>query len=369
MGWFEMNVKNGFAHVYCCFDVANFVELDKIKKILNKQPEESPIQLDKLSPTYMQYAEPPLLLQLGKKTLKLDDFEVSSLVSAKIYPFGVVSIIFRIPLKGSLESIKKAAVELGDSKGKIVAEAKTFLARLLKDMTESLVKPNPQQENDVLMVFHVREFEEKVSAQEFLKKNSEDIAVLLTSEDKDLSDKALSEVLKNNSSYYKNDLAIAYGNAAFLIDPSEAFDMLDIMEFAFTQGIELRLFDSLLDKELDKAYDEVEKSGKAGFFYNYEAARDGVAQLRLEVSEVVEKVDNALKLVGDSYLARVYALASNALHLHEWRAGIEAKLDSLEYVYEVLDDKAHSKRDLKFWVVLTVLEVLITLLIALEFFV
>ena len=56
-------------------------------------------------------------------------------------------------------------------------------------MTESLVKPNPQQENDVLMVFHVREFEEKVSAQEFLKKNSEDIAVLLTSEDKDLSDK------------------------------------------------------------------------------------------------------------------------------------------------------------------------------------
>jgi len=363
-----LNVKSGLLHVYCCFDVANLIELDNIKKILNKQPEESPIQLDKLSPTYMQYKEPPLLLQLGKKTILLGEIEVSAFVSAKIFSFGTVSIVFRIPVKGSMASLKKLAVEFGSSKAKFASEAKNYVKRLTDDMTPALVKPNPEQPNDVFSIFQVKEFDEKVSAQDFAKKNPDDVAVLLSFEAPDLSDRALLEVLRNSFSYYKTDFIACYSNSVFLIDETDAFDVLDVLEYGFIQAVELRMFDSRLDRELDGAYDDVEQSNKAGFFYNYEAVRNEVAQLRLDTSEVVEKVENALKLVGDAYLAKVYSLTSASLHLQEWKTSIQEKLNSLEHVYEVLDDKAQAKRDLKFWVLLTVLEVVVIILIAFEVF-
>jgi uncharacterized Rmd1/YagE family protein len=70
-------------------------------------------------------------------------------------------------------------------------------------------------------------------------------------------------------------------------------------------------------------------------------------------------VNNALKLLGDQYLARVYRLASQRFHLSEWDASILRKLQTLESIYEKVSDQAASYR-------MEILEWIIILLIAFE---
>ena len=55
-------------------------------------------------------------------------------------------------------------------------------------------------------------------------------------------------------------------------------------------------------------------------------------------------MNNAIKLVGDQYLARVYQLASERLHLPRWDAAVERKLATAESVYQKMTDAATTRR-------------------------
>ncbi len=68
---------------------------------------------------------------------------------------------------------------------------------------------------------------------------------------------------------------------------------------------------------------------------------------------------NALKLVGEQYLARVYTLISHRFHLAEWDASITRKLQTIDGIYAKLTDRAAIRRS-------EVLEWIIIALIALE---
>ena len=72
-----------------------------------------------------------------------------------------------------------------------------------------------------------------------------------------------------------------------------------------------------------------------------------------------EQVTNALKLVGEQFLARVYRLASQHFRLAEWDASISRKLATLDSIYAKTADRAASRR-------MEVLEWIIIVLIALS---
>ncbi len=66
-----------------------------------------------------------------------------------------------------------------------------------------------------------------------------------------------------------------------------------------------------------------------------------------------------LKLIGDQYLSRVYALASTRFHLGEWQQSIRHKLDTVGNVFDLLVQQAGVTRT-------EVLEIIVVILIALE---
>jgi uncharacterized Rmd1/YagE family protein len=73
-------------------------------------------------------------------------------------------------------------------------------------------------------------------------------------------------------------------------------------------------------------------------------------------------VNNALKLLGDQYLARVYRLVSQRFHLAEWDASILRKLQTLESIYEKLADQATSHRmEVLEWIIIILIAVSILL--------
>ena len=91
------------------------------------------------------------------------------------------------------------------------------------------------------------------------------------------------------------------------------------------------------------------------FGFRHELRRIG--RLQADSALLFEGVNNALKLIGDQYLARVYRDASARLHLQEWDTAILRRLETLESIYAKLHDQQTTWR-------MEVLEWIIILLIA-----
>ncbi|MGH7163038.1 MAG: hypothetical protein ACREID_06115, partial [Planctomycetota bacterium] len=132
-----------------------------------------------------------------------------------------------------------------------------------------------------------------------------------------------------------------------------------VLEFANVQLLEMRFLDARLDRALDRAYDVlVARRGTGlGVFGPARADLRRVAELQVEGAILYERVSNALKLLGDQYLARVYRLAAQRFHLVEWNQGILRKLETADTVYQKMFDRSATRR-------MELLEWLIILLIA-----
>src|SRR6202012_2788472 len=63
-----------------------------------------------------------------------------------------------------------------------------------------------------------------------------------------------------------------------------------------------------------------------------------------EVTELTEKVDNALQVTEDVYLARIYAAALELFRVPTVSAAVDRKLSIIRDTYAALYDEAHSSR-------------------------
>ncbi len=83
------------------------------------------------------------------------------------------------------------------------------------------------------------------------------------------------------------------------------------------------------------------------------------ASSKSKPTSLFERVDNALKLIGDHYLARVFEVAGARFHLRGWQQSIRRKLETVGDVYDLLVQQAGGQR-------MEALEITVVVLIALE---
>jgi uncharacterized Rmd1/YagE family protein len=104
------------------------------------------------------------------------------------------------------------------------------------------------------------------------------------------------------------------------------------------------------------------QKGATGFALPKRPLRQVLADLQTrvaDVTETVERAENALKVTDDVYLARLYAGALELFRATAWRRGIDRKLEIMRQSYAMLNDEAQSARSHR-------LEVTIVLLIVAE---
>jgi hypothetical protein len=77
--------------------------------------------------------------------------------------------------------------------------------------------------------------------------------------------------------------------------------------------------------------------------------------IRLDVMDLTERIDNAIKFVSDIYYARVYRLAATRMGVPDYRNLVEKKLDTFGELYDSMVDRYNETRSF-------ILEVLVALL-------
>jgi hypothetical protein len=139
-------------------------------------------------------------------------------------------------------------------------------------------------------------------------------------------------------------------------------DVPDLLEFATAHLLELRYYDDLLDRELHRIYDELEAGGGTLMHMitrKYRRLQRYTAALLLDLSETIERLENAVKIVGDFYLARVYQAAVKRFRLSAWQETLLRKQRLVAEVNDLTGDVADTSRS-------EVMEIVVILLISYE---
>jgi N-formylglutamate amidohydrolase len=82
------------------------------------------------------------------------------------------------------------------------------------------------------------------------------------------------------------------------------------------------LLRSLLDGELAGIYGQLQKGGWRQNWSGrrYTRAARHVHSLFIDVNELTDRAENALKIAGDVYVARLFAMTAARIGLEQWRA-------------------------------------------------
>ena len=88
------------------------------------------------------------------------------------------------------------------------------------------------------------------------------------------------------------------------------------------------------------------------------AERRRLAALQMENAILFEGVNNALKLVGDEHLARLYAAAARRFHLEDWDRSILRKLRTVDDLSQKLAEEASARRmEVLEWIIIALIAV------------
>lgn len=361
-------VEQGTLSLYYCFDVGEEIELDKIEKIFGEAPTASSLVYERLTPAHVQYRRAPLSVELGPLELQTDHNAYHANCHAKLYDFGVITIIFRLPLQGPLHNLMPLSAELIGNPH-LYQTARTGLERLRGELKATIIqapyeisKGLPEEPDwEDYAIFYVQRFDRPLSARELLPSYGLELARILRSETEPLSDPELADAVKQALSYYEDELAVIDWNATFLYDTRQSYDVPDVLEYAVILLLELRTYDAVLDRVLDRAYDHLAKKRGTLSLRPFASTIDYLSEVKLDVSEVIEKVTNSLKLIGDPYLAKIYNATATRFYLATWKGSLREKLDTVEDLYALLHDRTQTRRML-------ILEILIVLLFVLDIF-
>ena len=152
-------------------------------------------------------------------------------------------------------------------------------------------------------------------------------------------------MLQSRISFYPNDLAVIGWNAAFLYDTVAGAEMaIQLLEYANSQLLEFRHYDELLTLELESVYTSLEKG--TGLFRRWRMARSASALYSrlLEVMELTEHADNAIKFLSDMFAARLYRLAAAKVGVPDYKNLVTQKLDTAGDLYRFMVDQFNQSR-------------------------
>ena len=354
-------ITRGQAVAFYAFDVGYEVALDQARQLLDLEPV-PPLSRKKQSPIYQQYSTAPQVVQWGKLAPLRG---VAGTVQVTLYDFGAVSVAYRWPLPKRLPLDDLAAVSAEIFQRNLDADARHRLETFLGTIAPAITRPEFSSLVEDYYVFVAERFDEALSGSNLIERHGDALAQAVRLDTQPLSDEQRGEALARAISYYRNDLVVIDWNAALIADPDYE-DALNIFELLNVELLEARYIDAQLDRRINN-YERLRERRfhlPLPFRTPYKREIEELSDLRIDSSLLTERVDNALKLIGDDYLARVYAVASQRLYLHEWNASIAGKLSIIEDLYQVLTDRVSTAQNHTLELIVIVL-IIIEILLAL----
>ncbi len=360
-------IERGSGHAFFAFDLGFSIDLNRAERLLaalrDGAPERLALQRGRRIPDSFEFSPMPLRMTRPGTVHAVADARTTGLVEIVLFDFGAASIEYVLPLDGPLDRLQRISEALYEHAA-LAADARRVMQELLETIRPAVSKPDPSPMVEDYFVFRLEDVRRADGAPctpaDLLAERSGFLASVLRSESVELSRQEVMDAMGSVISYTPQDAAIIDWNGAILFGPV-GDDVVTVLEFANVELLEVRFLDDQLDRSLERAYAATQHRPGLLELFTHRTGRDlrRIASFQVDSAALFEGVNNALKLLGDQYLARVYRLAGQRMHLPEWDASILRKIATLKDTYSTTSDLQTNRR-------MEVLEWIIILLIAAE---
>lgn len=348
-----LGVESGAIVVLRMYGVAYAIDLARLEEIRAAQAPGSAarIRFARVDEKAVAYDVPPLEIVLGPVALDLPGTRAPdppAEATARVFDFGAVSLALRFPVANlAWHEYVGLSIAVEDATDERAAPGfwSTLMERVRAIMEPALDRPSTTALVEDYHLAVVHRFDRPVDAETLLREL--DLVPILTGEERQLSQQARRDLLRNTFSYYPDDLVVLSWDHAFVYEPLGEMDVAYVLEVANAQLLELRYYDALLDQELPRMYQRVTQARgaiRALARRRYAALARDLHALVAEITEVTENVENALKVTEDVYLARIYGAALELFRVPIWAAAVDRKLAIIRDTYATLYDEAATGR-------------------------
>lgn len=353
---------DGEAIAYRLYDVGYEIDLERAARLLGAA-ERGRTRPGRLEGRAFEIRQPPLSAELGERELSVAGKPTRGRLAVHLFGFGVCSLRFAVPAPAGVAwadfTAFGAALDAAELARLFAAELDILLARV-RDAIERPALAPVVEDYIVFRLFRVQERGRDVAAADAL--SDEHLRVLLLGERRALAPSAQRELLGSRFSYYADDLTVlTWDNALISEARKEDSDIEYVLEFANAQLLELRVYDAQLDAELPALYDRIAAARRRPLVTTrrFQPLLALMQSRVADVTEIVERADNAFKVTDDVYLARIYERALELFRVRSWRSGVDRKLGIFRETYAMLNDETQATRN-------ELLEIAIVLLIVFE---
>lgn len=332
-----MNAKGSLWAIFL-YDVAEQIDLAALRALLKIEGTHREPRFKHPAPDYVRFERPPL-----EHSVPAPPLESGERLEARLryFDYGVLAVALELPFETPWADLLErssrwiSAPEIEKLAG---ALAREHGARARSTFTQ----PNPEWLSEDYYIVHLRSA--PLDAAELLTQCRAEIAQLVRGETRPLAASEREEALKATLSYYPGDLLVVGWVAALIYDTSEAADpAIQLLEYANTQLLEFRYYDELLTRVLAGVYSSL---GRGGMLRRWRMAREArrLNLIRLDITELTERIDNSIKFLSDMFYARAYRMAAARIGVTDYRNLVDEKLRTAGELYEFMVDEFHQAR-------------------------
>ncbi len=335
-------------------DVCDEIRLEQLRGILGARRVEPTFK--HAIPDYVRFENPPVVERLEAIVLPGGE---SLIPQIKYYDYGVISVLFELQFEADWETLVQMAARWVPNP-KLERQAQEIIRGRLDRIAPALVRHYRDWLSEDYYVFTLSGVPGQPLGSDLLAQRGPQIAQILRGELTPLARQENDDVIQSSLSYYPNDLVAVGWNAALVYDtPAGAETSVQILEYANSQLLEFRHYDELLTRELAGVYTSLKH--RAGFWRRWQMRREAsrLNSVTVEVTELVERSDNAIKFVSDMFSARLYRLAAAKVGVPEYKNLVNEKLRTAEGLYRFLVDEFHQSRGF-------ILEVMVVIILIIE---
>lgn len=339
---------------YRTYDIGKEIDLNRLEQALARSYYTARASFQRIRPKSIIMEEPPLSLRLHPVRVEKGGRQYDFEVFARVYDIGAISLCFIFEdLFSPLSALEDIAVLFTGQEGldeTFTTYVETLSEVLLPHISNLSINNGFFEDYTIFITDHLDD-------------SLDPVVLMLGERVPDLSPQMRDEVLKNALCYSRNDRVILSWDRALICEPGPATDLIDLIEYATVQVLELRYYDRELTRQMEKMYDDIELADKQVSFLRmrrYHALMSNLMETYAEISEITEKVNNLIKVTEDVYYARVYALVLRVLRSGQWSESVSRKIEVIQENYSMLSDEVRIQHS-------HFLEWVVIILIGLEF--
>lgn len=342
-------VTRGSVISYRTFDVADAIRLNEAEhSLLEARVERSSLTF-KQPPLRelgsLKASAAPLRVDLGVGEVELQGTKRYLHRSIQFFDYGTISVVFELPVRKPLplSELSGLCIELGNS-DLLTRDAREHYQSFEDKMRTAFggVHQSGELLGYGLVLVQVLEGS---SAQDLLAWPGLSKLLAGEADARPASSFQTKGMLDYADAYLEDDLVVIGTAAALIVEPSGSRDVADVIEVARAQAAQLRYSDGELDRELARACRDFEQHRAILAIWSpHGPAVRRVSRRMIELTEFTERIDNALRVVADEYLSRVYRKAVHRFAIPMLKERVAHKQTVVSEIYSVLRDEVQMIR-------------------------